>query len=128
MILLLSSLLSLVLFHQSLTSSSVTNASVRGPVTQRMAPDMDSSFNVVNQTTVNVGWCNVHLSNNTYSYIYASGQGTFSTTLAYGPYECTIHGQTFGMNYPTRIIIDAHTSVRATWTGNVITIDEEMIM
>jgi hypothetical protein len=125
MILLFSSLLSLVLFQQSFTSSAATTVRVP-PATERVAQDIDSSFNIVNQTTVNVGWCNVHLSNSTYAYIYVSGQGTFSTPLAYAPYECTIHGQTFGINYPTRIIIDAHTSVKATWVGNIITINDEV--
>jgi hypothetical protein len=94
------------------------------PVT-RFAPDLDSTFSVQNLESVNVGWVNIHLSNNTYAYLNITGQGTFSSqALSYAPYECTIHGQTFGMNTPTWIMIDLHTAVLVTWIGNVIRIDQ----
>ena len=94
----------------------------RMPILQRIAQNVD--FSVSNVTTANVGWLNIHLADNSYSYINITGEGTFSTSIASQAYECAIHGQSFAPNTPTRIIIDTHTSVRVTWTGNIITIDD----
>jgi hypothetical protein len=85
---------------------------------------LDNNFSIQNTTMSSVGWCNIHLIDNTYSYIDVTTSGTFAITLLLQPYECSIHGQSFGPNTPTRIIIDEHTSVRATWTGNIIVIDD----
>ncbi len=111
------------LHHAEQVSCQLPNSQVeRMPVLQRIAQNVD--FGVSNVTTVNVGWLNIHLADNSYSYIDITGQGTFSTSLTSQAYECAIHGQSFAPNTPTRIIIDTHTSVRVTWTGNIIVIDD----
>jgi len=89
------------------------------------AQTYDSTFTVRNYEPVNIGWVNIHLSDNTYAYINVTGQGTYSTTLQAAPYECSIHGQSFGPNTPTWIVVDAHTAVQLTWTDNVIVVSAE---
>ena len=84
----------------------------------------DISFSAQNATSVDVGWLTIHLSDNTYAYINITGGGTFTASLGAEAYECSIHGQSFVPNTPARILIDAHTSVRVTWTGNITTIDD----
>ena len=84
----------------------------------------DSSFSVENQTSVDVGWINVHLADGSYSYINVTGSGVFNTTLTDYAADCSLHGQSFPTGVPTRIIIDAHTSVRVSWTANIIVVDE----
>jgi hypothetical protein len=83
----------------------------------------DSTFSVNNETSVDVGWLTVHSVGYADSYINITGSGNFSTTLPYYASGCEIHGQSFPQSVPTRIIIDAHTSVRVTWTSNIIVVD-----
>jgi hypothetical protein len=97
------------------------------PVVYRVADDYDSTFRVQNYTDVNIGWINIHLSNDSYSYLNITSSGIYSTPLYYAPYECSIHGQTFVMNVPKTIYIDLHTSVVATWTGNVVVLNDEQV-
>ena len=114
------------LHHAEQSYCQLPNSQVeRMPVLQRIAQNVD--FSVSNVTAVNVGWLNIHLADNSYSYIDINGQGTFSASLASQAYECSIHGQSFAPNTPTRIIIDTHTSVRVTWNGSIITIDDEEV-
>jgi hypothetical protein len=84
----------------------------------------DSTFTAQNQTSVNVGWMTIHVDGQADGSINVTGAGTFSTTLLNYPLQCVIHGQSFGVGTPTRIIIDAHTSVRATWTASVVVFDD----
>ena len=117
---------SVALFPQVLNASAIHQTSAdRTSVIplDRLAQDV-LSFSAENRTSVNIGWVNIHLTDGTYAYINVTGSGTFTTTTSSQPYECTVHGQTFGQNTPTRIIIDAHTSVRATWTTNIIVFDQ----
>ena len=86
-------------------------------------PDFtDSTFSVQNLTSVDAGWVTIYLADSTNCYINVTGEGLFYTTLTNYPYECSLHGHSFGEGIPTRIIIDAHTSVRVTWTSSVIVI------
>jgi hypothetical protein len=117
MAILLSCLLSLfVITPQSSTRFSHTGI-------QRLAEDAGSTFSVQNETSVNIGWVQIHLSDGSYAYIDVTGSGTFETTIAATAYECALHGQSFAQNNPTQIVVDLHTSVRLTWTGNVIVVD-----
>ena len=90
-----------------------------------LSVENDSSFLVQNLTDVTVGWLNINLDNSSYASINVTGSGYFSINLINSPVECTIHGQSFIINNPTRIYIDLHTSVRATWTGNIVVLDEK---
>ncbi len=116
----------IALFPHVLNASGLHPADAGGthaiPI-HRLAQDV-SSFSAQNQTIANVRWINIHLSDGSYAYINVTGGGTFFTSLIASAYECSIHGQSFGPDTPTRIIIDLHTSVRVTWTGNVIMIDD----
>ena len=123
MAILLSLLLSL--FVSIPQTSGLHTTSVRIPTLHRIAQDADSNFSIVNETTVNVGWAAITLSNNSYTYIDVSGAGTFYATLAYQPTACVINGQSLGYGTAAWIQVDSHTAVHATWTTNVIVIDTQ---
>ncbi len=121
--------LSLVVFSAS--SSSAKNTIVFHDhvsiVRENFIPTFtDSTFSVQNQTTADVGWLTITVTGSTYSYINITGAGTFSTTLSNYAANCAIHGQTFAEGTPTTITIDAHTTVRVTWTGSIIVVDQEI--
>ena len=86
----------------------------------------DSTFTVQNETSADVGWLTITVTGSTYSYININATGTFSTTLSNYAAACSIHGQSFSEGTPATIIIDAHTTVRVTWTGSIIVVDQEI--
>ena len=121
MAILLNCLLSLFAIVPQASSQFPTKGSL--PMVQRIA--QDGNFSIQNQTTINVGWAAILLSDYSDDFIDVTGLGTFSTTLSLGPTQCTINGQSFGYGSAAWIQISIHTAVHATWTGNVIVIDQE---
>ena len=120
---LLGLLLSLSLLSSPKTNLGIENKQALGQV-ERVATD-ESTFTVQNQTTVNVGVVAIQESNQGTLQISVPGQGTFSGSLTAAPVSCTIHGQLCTQGVPTWIVIDQHTSVRATWTDDIIVIDQQ---
>ena len=88
-------------------------------------PTYDSTLYVQNETSVDVGWLNVQLWDSSFVYLNINSAGNFSIQLSTAPYICSIHGQSFTLNNPRRIYIDAHTSVMVSWVGNYIGINQE---
>ena len=121
-------------FNFSVSATEIHGGNATAQVTQisqkyfaPLPPEYDSSFTAENYTSANVGWLNIQLWDGTYAYINISGSGNFSTNLSVAPYLCSIHGQSFAPNNPTKIYLDLHTSVVATWAGNVVVIDDQEV-
>jgi hypothetical protein len=85
---------------------------------------LETTFSIVNQTSVNVGWVTVHLSGSADVQIDVTGSGTFSVNISDTPVSCTINAQSFTEGSPTWIIIDAHTSVLVDWNGSIVTVED----
>jgi len=94
------------------------------PTGQEAYPNPDSTFRVKNYTTTNVGAVVVHLVDSTVATLNVSDSGEFSTHISAAPASCTVHDHDLLYSTPTWIPIDSHTSVHATWTSNVVVIDQ----
>ena len=87
----------------------------------------NSTFSVENDTEVWIGDVQVNIPGGTNGHVPVGGSGTYSTEISGTVGSITINGQTFGYNTPTRVTIDAHNSVRATWTGNIVVTDQNIV-
>jgi hypothetical protein len=97
----------------------------RIPVTHMLAQDSGSvSFTIENETTANLGSVTITMTDNSYITIGVSGMGIFSGDISKSPSQSTMLSQTFAFDTQKWIVFDSHTSVRATWTNNVIVIDD----
>jgi hypothetical protein len=85
----------------------------------------NSTFSVNNETTVTIGDVQVNIPGGTNGHIPVGGYGVYYTDVTGTVGSITINAQTFGYNTPTWIRIDAHTSVRCTWTGIIVVVDTQ---
>ncbi len=84
----------------------------------------EETFTVQNSTPVNVGTITIGEADMGTAYVNVPGPGTFSTSLTATAVSCVINGQPCLQGQPTWIKIDAHTAVRATWTTNIVVVDQ----
>ena len=96
-------------------------------VTVVMAKKNSTTFSDDNETSVNVGDVQINIPGGTNGHIPVGPSGTYSTEITGTVTSITINGQTFGYNTPTWITIDAHNSVRCTWTGNIVVQDQNIV-
>jgi len=118
-------LLSLLFFlHHDAFATSKKNDIINSRYSELMVPNPDTTFNIENETAVAVGWVTVDFSDTSNSYIDVTGSGTFSTIISYAPTGCVINGQSLTINTPRWVNIDTHTWVYATWSTNVVVIND----
>ncbi|MFI5263860.1 MAG: hypothetical protein ACHQM6_05040 [Candidatus Kapaibacterium sp.] len=94
---------------------------------QEAYPNPDSTFNVKNDTQDDVGSVIIHLVDSSNVNINVPDSGYFSANISAAPTACTVNGFPLLYSTPTWISISSHTSVHATWTSNVIVIDESEV-
>ena len=90
---------------------------------QEAYPNPDSTFNVENNTHINIGTVLIHLVDSTNANISVADSGHFSTHIRDAPATCLVHGFPLVYALPTWVPIDTHTSVHVTWTSNVVIVD-----
>jgi hypothetical protein len=124
MAILLSILLSVSVFGFQHSVSAVKPANIAGIGQQNISEKANSTFSVDNYTSVNIGTVTVHLASGSDTYINVTSSGTYTADISDSPVTCSINGQ-YVTSTPTWITIDAHTAVRAAWSGSNITVDRE---
>jgi hypothetical protein len=87
----------------------------------------NSTFSDENETPVNIGDVQINIPGGTNGHIDVTGAGTFNTDISGTVTSITINGQTIYYNTPTWVTIDAHTSVRCTWTNNIVVQDQSIV-
>jgi len=87
----------------------------------------NSTYSVDNETTVTIGDVQFNVPGGTDGHIVVGGYGTYNGDVTGAVGSITINGQTFGYNTPTRVTIDEHNSVRATWTGVIVVTDQNIV-
>ena len=117
-----------LLLSVTLLASPITKAGMQNQhsvaQTERLATT-EMTFSVQNSTPIVVGPVTVNEADQGSVKIFVPGPGTFSGTLTAPAVGVMINGQPLPQGVPTWIMIDAHTSVRANWTGNIIVIDQD---
>ena len=87
-------------------------------------PSTDSTFVIWNATHVNLGMVSVRLSDSSLIYISVPDSGRYSGSISATPIHCIINSHSLPFATPVWIGITDHTAVHATWTANIVVIDE----
>jgi hypothetical protein len=115
--------LSLSLLSSPKTNVGIENKHALGQ-TERVATN-ESTFTVQNTTSENVGFVTVQEADQGNVQIAVTGQGAFSASLTASAVGCSINGQALTQGTPVKIVINDHTTVRATWNADIIVIDQD---
>jgi len=116
-------ILSLSLLSSPRVQTTLANQQTLGQ-TESIATNEDT-FTVQNLTAENIGTVAVYESDQNSVKITVSGSGTFTAPLTGVPVACDVNGQALTQGVPVRIMINSTTSVRATWTADIIVFDQD---
>ncbi|MEP7233938.1 MAG: hypothetical protein ABI778_01460 [Ignavibacteriota bacterium] len=116
-------LLSISVLSSPNMRSNLASGKVIGQI-ERIAT-AEHTFSAQNLTSVSIGDVTIHEANQTTAHLSVGGSGSYSTTILSSAVGCEVNGQPLTQGESVRIIVNETTSVRATWTSDIIVFDQD---